>query len=483
MKIRNAGCAAIVIAALCGSVRADIVTDWNDVWLDTIRDTGGGPCPISRNGALLHVSIYEAVNSIKRTHEPYIGFIDPGGNANMKAAVSAAAHRVLVTQYPSRQAIFDAKLAEVLATIPNVPAKTRGIALGEAAADQVLAARANDNSDIDTPYVYGSQPGDWIMDNPELFGAPHGPNWWQSEPWVLQNLPAFVPTKPLRFANKANLLASPGYAKQVNEVKRLGRRDSTERTSDQTEIAWFWANDRDGTFKPPGHINFSAQIVSEQLGLSVPENARLFALINLALADSVLVTWTAKYKSNIDLWRPATAIRLADLDNNPRTEADPNWLPLLEFTPPFPAYTSGHSGMGGVWAGIMSNFVGTDDFTYTLTTDEPIVSNVSRTYTSFSQAGRENAISRVYLGVHYRMDCEQAYASGVAVADYIYNNVLQPICPADFDGNGELTAGDMYSFASAYFQHLPKGDHDGNGIVNGADMTKYVRDYLAGCPN
>jgi hypothetical protein len=466
---------------VAGAAQADIVTDWNDVWLDAVRTTGGGPCQISRNGAIVAVSVYEAVNSIKRTHEPYIGFIDPGGTANLKAAVSAAAHRALVTQYPALQSTFDAELTEVLATIPNSPAKTRGIALGEAAADQVIASRADDNSNVSTPYTFGNEPGDYIIDNPDLFGAPHGPNWWQSSPWVIPSIEAFQPSKPLRFRNKANLLASKGYAKQVNEVRRFGERNSTVRTPEQTEIAWFWANDRDGTFKPPGHLNDHAQVVSEMLGLDVAENARLLALLNLALADSVLVTWSAKYNTDIDLWRPQSAIRLADLDNNSRTTADPAWEPLLEFTPPFPAYTSGHSGMGGVWAGILSNFVGTDDFTYTVGTDEPIVSEVTRTFHSFSEAGRENAISRIYLGVHYRMDCEQSYASGVAIADYIYNNALRPICPADFDGNGTLNSGDMYQFAAAYFQHKPEADYDDNGTINGADMTKYVRDHLRGC--
>ncbi len=483
MFSKKLGVAALTLIGMAGSVQADIVTDWNDVWLDTIRATGGGPCQITRNGAIVAVSVYEAVNSITRTHEPFVGFIDAGGNANMKAAVSAAAHRALVAQYPTRVAIYDAELASVLATIPNNPAKTRGIALGEAAADQIIASRANDNSDIVTPYTYGTSPGDFVMDNPELFASPHGPNWWQSSPWVIPAIAPFQPSKPLRFRNKANLLASPGYARQVNEVKAIGERNSTTRTADQTEYAWFWANDRDGTFKPPGHINYIAQVVSGQLGLSVPENARLLALLNLSLADSVLVTWATKYKTNIDLWRPVAAIRHADLDNNPLTEADPDWNPLLEFTPPFPAYASGHSGMGGVWAGIMQNFVGTDDFTYTIGTDEPIVANVTRTFTSFSAAGQENALSRIYLGVHFRMDCEQSYASGVNIADYIYTHALRPICPADFDSDGQLTSRDMYGFAAAYFAHGAAADYNDDGRVTSADMTKYVRDFQRGCGN
>lgn len=481
MRRMGLGLAAAVVLAVCGSAQADIITDWNNVWLDTIRATGGGPCPISRNGALLHVAMYEAVNSIRRTHEPVFGFLDVNGNTNARAAASAAAHKILVTQYPSRAAIFDAFHAEVLASIPNGPAKNRGINLGIAAADQTLAARANDGTDDDTPYEFGTEPGDYIIADPGLFTQPHGPNWWKSDPWIIPSVGQFQPTKPLGFANKARLLRSIGYARQVNEVKRLGERNSPVRTADQTEIAWFWANDRDGTFKPPGHINHSAQVVSEQLGLSMPENARLFALLNLSLADAVLVTWTAKYKTNIDLWRPVTAIQFADLDGNSRTVADPNWQPLLEFTPPFPAYTSGHSSMGGVWAGVMANFVGTDNFTYTIGTDEPIVSHVTRTYTTFSQAGKENAISRVYLGVHFRFDCEQAYATGVQVADYIFNNALRPLCPADMNGDGLANATDMYIFASDYFQAKETADYNKDGVVSSIDMVMFIRDYNRGC--
>lgn len=473
--------AAAALMAASGGVQADIVTDWNDVWLDAVRVQGGGPCQISRNGAIVAVSVYEAVNSIHRTHEPVFGFLEVSGAPNVKAAVSAAAHAALVAQYPAQAATFDAKLAEVLATIPDGPRKTKGIALGVAAAQQTLAARANDNTDINTPYEFGTEPGDYIIADPGLFTAPHGPNWWQSDPWIIPSVDAFLPAKPHGFANKGRLMRSLKYAREVNEVKLLGERNSAARTADQTEIAWFWANDRDNTYKPPGHINYSAQVVSRQLGLSVAENARLFALINLALADSVLVTWTAKYRSNIDLWRPVSAIQFADLDGNPRTDADPNWQPLLEFSPPFPAYTSGHSGMGGVWAGIMQNFVGTDNFTYTLGTDEPIVSHVTRTFTSFSQAGKENAISRVYLGVHYRMDCEQAYASGVNIADYIFNNALRPICPADINGDGNVNSIDMYVFASDYFQAKDTADYNGDGVVSSADMTMFVRDYNRGC--
>ncbi|MBX3406829.1 MAG: phosphatase PAP2 family protein [Phycisphaeraceae bacterium] len=475
------GLAAVALIAAVGSAKADIVTDWNNVWIETIRATGGGPCPITRNGALLHVAIYDAVNSIRRTHEPFFGFIDVNGNANIRAAVSAAAHRILVEQYPSRASIYDAYLADVLASIPNTPAKNRGINVGIAAAEQALAARSSDGTDDNTPYEFGTQPGDYIIADPQLFTQPHGPNWWKSDPWTIPDVASFQPAKPLGFANKARLLRSLGYARQVNEVKRLGERNSPFRTADQTEIAWFWANDRDGTFKPPGHINYSVQVVSEQLGLSVPEKARLFALINVALADAVLVTWSAKYKTNIDLWRPVTAIQFADLDNNPRTEPDPTWQPLLEFSPPFPAYTSGHSSMGGVWAGVMQNFVGTDEFTYTLGTDEPIVSNVTRTFTSFSQAGKENAISRVFLGVHFRMDCEQAYATGVMVADYIFNNAMRPKCPADMNGDGVVNSIDMYIFAADYFQGKESADYNKDGVISSADMTMFVRDYNRGC--
>ena len=408
-----------------GVAQTDVVAEWNNVWLDTVRATGGGPCPISRAGAMVSIAVFEAANSIEPAYQPYLGFAPVKHPADPTAAIAVAAHDVLVHIYPSRQAIFDAALAASLAQVPVGEARVNGMAVGEAAASACIVSRTFDHSDNDAPYRFGMRPGDYQLT--DSFLAPHGPNWWQCDTWVINNSNYFRVEPPLGYGSMHKLLRSAGYASHFNEVKSLGARDSVTRTGEQTEIAWFWANDRDGTYKPPGHLNYAVQVIAAQEGLTIVQEARLLALLNLAMADAVIKTWESKFHTNIDLWRPVTGIRLAAADGNPATVPDVDWEPLLEFTPPFPSYASGHSSMGGAFAGVLATAFGTDDLTFTIGTDEPIGQNVTRTFHSFSEAGFEDAISRVYLGVHWRMDCEAAYAAGERIGTYVASTVLRPL--------------------------------------------------------
>jgi hypothetical protein len=202
------------------------------------------------------------------------------------------------------------------------------------------------------------------------------------------------------------MLQSSEYAAQFNEVKTLGRFDSTVRTPEQTEIARFWATDLDGTSKPPGQLSTITKIVSELRGLDVVQNARLFALVALAMGDAAIVAWDAKYDTSRDLWRPESAITLASTDGNAATIQDDAWLPLSNdpvnghFTPPFPAYISGHSTLGASHAAIMRRFFGSDNVTFTATTEDPNLPGGQRSFNSFTEAARENARSRIHNGVH-----------------------------------------------------------------------------------
>ena len=410
-----------------GVAHADVVTDWNNVWLDTVRATGGGPCPISRAGAMVSVAVFDAANSIDPTYEPYLSFVPVTQPADQTAAIAVAAHGVLVHIYPSREAIFDAALATSLAAVPAGAAKTNGIAVGEAAASACILSRTGDHSDNNLPYNFGQRPGDYQLT--DSFLAPNGPNWWQCATWVINNSSFFRVEAPLGYNSMPQLLRSAAYTAQFDEVKSLGERNSVTRTAEQTEIAWFWANDRDGTYKPPGHLNYAVQVIAAQEGLTLLEYARVLTLLNLAMADGVIKIWESKYHTNIDLWRPVTGIRSAGSDGNPATVPDADWDPLLEFTPPFPSYGSGHSSMGGAFAGVLATVFGTDEVTFTIGTDEPIVSSVTRTFNSFSEAGFEDAISRVYLGVHWRMDCEAAYATGLRIGQHVASTVLQELSP------------------------------------------------------
>jgi hypothetical protein len=226
------------------------------------------------------------------------------------------------------------------------------------------------------------------------------------------------------------LLSSPEYAAQLNEVKDIGRFDSKIRTPEQTEVAHFWANDLDGTSKPPGQLFTLTSVVAVNEGLDLAATARLFALAALAMADAAILAWDAKYQTELDLWRPDTAIQLATLDGNPDTTADPLWAPLsatyggAHFSPPFPAYVSGHATFGAAHGRVLANFFGTDDKPFDLGTEDPFAPGVKRSYTKFSDAARENGLSRVYLGVHYRWDADMAYPAGTRLADHISTTLL-----------------------------------------------------------
>ena len=476
-------CACALLMSARVSSAADVVVDWNNVLLDTIRATGGPPCPISRTTALVHAAIYDAVNSIDRRHEPYLDFVSAPVGVSANAAAAAAAHRVLTSLFPARTAIYDAALAASLAAVPDGANETAGVTLGRAAADALLGERANDGTQSEPTYVIGTNPGDWRPTFPDNTTPPFNPGWGNSDPWTMVAGDQFRPVGPLGFRTMSNLLSSLGYAQQVNEVKSLGSRNSTTRTAEQTRIAYFWANDVNGTYKPPGHLNSITQVVSRDRRLTMVENARLFALINLAMGDAAVVAWDAKYNTNIDLWRPITAIRLAGTDGNAATTADPNWLPLNSFTPPFPACISGHATFGAAHAAVMAGYFGTDNVTFTITSEDPfyngLPSHPSRTFNKFSDAALENAISRLYLGVHFRFDATDGNRAGTDLGKQVVRHYLRPISRADINGDGALVLSDLTAFMNAYIAGQVAADMDGNGVLNTLDVGQFVA-LLAG---
>ncbi|QSJ15114.1 phosphatase PAP2 family protein [Nostoc sp. UHCC 0702] len=425
----------------------DQVINWNNVYLQAIRLNGGAPGPIARTGAILHAAIYDAVNSIEKTYKPYLGTIPVKPGASKEAAAVFAAYTVLNSDsvYPNfnfpdakekNKSFFNAELEKARKELQNSGLSKQSIQDGEelglAAAQAIIKNRQSDGFDDNTSYSSGTQPGDW---RPTGSGAAVTPNWGKVKPFSPTFIQRFRPTRPAGFSNKQALLASVEYAAQVNEVKRLGAANSTERTQEQTDIALFWANDLDGTYKPPGQLYTITQIVSQLRGLSFSENARLFALVGLGLGDAAILAWDAKYDTDLDLWRPETAIQLADTDGNPGTTADPTWRPLspnldgTRFSPAFPAYISGHATFGAVHSGILRNFFGTDNVTFTATSEDPHARGnngirITRTFNSFSSAALENGRSRVYLGVHFQWDADAAYISGTKLADFVFENLL-----------------------------------------------------------
>jgi len=485
----TAAVAAVCFAGALGdqlradvAVRSDVVIEWNDRFLQTIRETGGSftgaPGPISRAGAILHVAIYDAVNSIARTHEPYMLLGDPPPGTSMEAAVAAAAHTALSAVYtnPVQRAKFDALLEAQLGQIPDGPGKSAGIALGIACAEACLVGRADDGATDFVTYVPGDQPGDWVPTFPD-FSAPITPHWPNVTPWAMTSGDQFRPTTgPYGYTDIASVLASPEYAADFEDVRLNGALLSTTRTEDETLAAIFWANDRNTTFKPPGHLFHITQVIAEGQGNTLEENARLFALVAIGMADASIAAWDSKYAAGFDLWRPITGIWNADTDGNPETIADPSWLGLsydpgvLVFNPAFPAWVSGHSTFGAAHAAVVRNFYGTDEITFTVTSDD--TPGYWRTFHSLEDAARENGRSRIWLGVHWQVDADDGYLIGTAVGDHVTSNLLLPKGEilGDLNGDGIVDGADLGILLGNWGRRGGLGDLNGDGVVDGADL-------------
>ena len=290
---KNTTILPVLIAAFIGVINlgssiaipasADVVTDWDNAALDAIRAGNTAPPIASRSLAILHASIYDAVNGIARTHEPYLVESAVQRSASREAAASAAAHQALANLFPANVASFDALHAAILAAIPDGPQKTAGIVWGEFVANQILAARANDGSDAIVPPPGGSGPGVWIP-TPPAFLPYLLPQWGFVVPFAMSSSSQFRPPGPPS-------LDSQQYAADYEEVKQFGAAVGSTRTEEQTEIALFWA-DGAGTETPPGHWNSIAQIIAAAKGNTMEENARLFALLNIAMADAAICAWT-----------------------------------------------------------------------------------------------------------------------------------------------------------------------------------------------
>jgi membrane-associated phospholipid phosphatase len=393
--------AALLIASLS---QADVVTDWGNAALDAIRAGHTAPPIASRSLAILHVSIYDAVNGIARTYEPYLVESAAPASASRETAASAAAHEALVNLFPANSSSFDALHTAILATIPDGPQKVAGIVWGEFVANQILASRASDGWDAIVPPPGGSGPGAWLP-TPPAFLPYLLPQWGFVLPLAMNNSSQFRPPGP-------PALDSQRYAEDYNEVKELGAAVGSTRTEDQTEIALFWA-DGAGTETPPGHWNSIAQTIADAQGNTMEENARLFALLNIAMADAAICAWDAKY--TFDFWRPVTAIAFA--------EPQLNWMSFI-VTPPFPDYVSGHSTFSGAAAIVLPLFFGTEDLPFTTGSD--FLPGVYRSFSTCLAAADEAAVSRLYGGIHFRSANEDGLHAGISIGEWTAAHYLRP---------------------------------------------------------
>jgi PAP2 superfamily len=387
------------------------VLQWNRALLVIVRTPGAQPATIhpTRSFAIMHAAIYDAVNAIDKTHKSY--FVNLRGvsqSASQDAAAAAAAHEVLVGLYPQFQAMLDAQLQQSLAQIPDGAHKADGIILGQIAADGILALRSNDGSNAPPiPYVFGSAPGDYQSTPPNFPQQPQFTHWSHVTPFALERADQFRPGPPPD-------LTSERYATVFNQVKSLGIANSTAATADQALTGRFW----NGAIQ--NYWNEITQTVAMERNLTTAQSARLFALLNLTFADGVIAFYDAKYVYNF--WRPVTAIRAADTDNNPETLADPNWLPQSTNTAPDPSYPGAHAVISAAGASVLISFFDSDHFDLTVTSE--VLEGVTRSFTRLSAAEEEATLSRIFAGQHFRSDLTAGQRLGRNVADFVVDNFL-----------------------------------------------------------
>jgi hypothetical protein len=446
MKARHAVLAAAAAAVMLASVAAagpdaakqrvaitsspaldaDVVSHWNTVaQAETVllRPTAHGQ---SRGIAMVEGAVYDAVNAIDRGYQAYLlddREFDPSGSQG--AAAATAAYRVLLAITPAaRHAGLDTEYATTMAAIPDGADKQEGVDAGEAAATAMLAERQGDGFLAPFTPVIGTDPGDW-----RPIGWPAAPV-FDPDGWV-GNLKPFLIQSPSQFRSEGpNALTSTAYAEDFNEVKELGALNSSTRTADQTAAAVFWQ------FAPINLWNPLARTLAARYDLDAADQARLYAMVNLAAADGAIACWNDKYYWSF--WRPRAAIREADTDGNPATIADPNWESLFApatpttpplATPPFPDHPSGHGCLSGAVLNTFADFFGTDKVEITLISGRSLngVPIPARHFDRFSQALKEIIDARVWGGIHFRTADVQGTVIGKKVAHWLHKHYFQPV--------------------------------------------------------
>ena len=387
--------------------RTDAVLDWNAVMEKTVSQV---PDPFLqvRSATITQVAVFEAVNSITRDYEPYLGSVPAPPGASPEAAAIAAAHSALAGLHPDQIASLDAQRIASLAALPDGSAKDAGVAVGEAAALAVLAERIDDGSNTDTPYTHGPLPGQYRPTPPDFTPA-FRPGLGQVKTFAIESGAQFrVPPPPA--------LKSERYTRDYKEVKKVGEVNSTARPPDRADVARFYAaNDAVQLYYP------AARQASRAQGKTLAANARSFALLSMAMFDAAVACFDSKYF--YDFWRPVTAIREGDRDANPRTREDLNWASFVP-TPPFPSYPSGHASFGGAARRVLERMFGAGGHAITLAS--PLVPDVVLSYTTWKQITDDVNDARIYGGVHYRFDQEEAARQGRRVGRYVLRHWLRP---------------------------------------------------------
>ena len=395
---------AAALLAIYGASRAsaDQVTRWNQIATDATTTANADPLMESRIYAILHVAIHDAVNAVETHYEPYLPRTSPAPGASVEAAIAGAAHDTLVALLPDSKVSCDAAMEETLRTVSDDSRKTAGLQVGRAAAVAILKARENDGASQTVQYTPGTKPGEYRPTPPDFKPAALV-HWGTVKPFVLSSSAQFRCPEP-------PAVNSPRALADIEEVKAIGGSKSVARTVEQSEIGRFWYE------SSPRGWNRIAREVAAARQFDVWENARLFALVNLAMADGYIAGFESKYYYNY--WRPVTAIR---------ERGDSEWL-SYPWTPPVPDYPSNHTVEGAAAATVMVRFFNTDFISFSMTSGAPYP-GITRKFWSFSEAARENGASRVLCGIHFSTAVNAGYIQGERIGEWAFEHALQPANP------------------------------------------------------
>jgi hypothetical protein len=384
--------------------RADVITDWTQTAIDVMKAVNVSGNPWTRSLAIMHVSMSDSVNAVENRYARFTPDIAPDQNASAEAAAAAAAREILMRQYPGQKARIDAAFGAMLEKIPDSPARAAGIALGEKVGAAVFADRQNDATNAPDTYRPLTRPGVWVPTTPPLFSQ-----YATAKPWGLKAASQFRPAPPPE-------LSSALYANDYNETKEFGGVKSVKRTDAQSDTVRFWTQ---GNFFVAWYQ--AAEQISARKGLGLAENARLFALLSIGIANCYILDWDAKF--HYQFWRPITAIRNGDQDGNDATERDAGWLPL-NATPMHPEYPSQAGINAGTARSILESVFGTgpDGFAVTDAGD----ARLQRRFDSLTQMAEEHKEVRIWGGIHFRNSMNVGEAMGRKLGDYLVANYMKP---------------------------------------------------------
>jgi hypothetical protein len=408
---RNFAVLAILIA-VPATVSADVVADWNAIAVQaTLTANRPGPANVI-DIAIVHAAVYDAVQAIEKRYESYYVEI-PGASGSPVAAAAKAAHDVLINRFPDQSDFLNTTYQQYLLN-NGLSESDPGVAIGAKAAAGIIALRACDGSFPGTPpppFIGGTAPGVWRPTPPG--NLPMAVSW-------LGAVTPFTLTRPSQFrAEPPPALTSSQYTKDYNEVKSVGTLNSSSRNADQTDLAHFYAGNT------PVIWNRALRNIAVAHVDNIADSARLFALVDMAVADALISAWNDK--THYVFWRPITAIREGDNDGNPGTAGDSGWVSLIT-TPNYPDYTSGAVNFATTVTSVLEHFFETDHMAFSVTTTNllPTVQD-TRTYHRFSDAAQEVVDARVYSGIHFRFADEAARKQGKQVAQWAFKNFLRPV--------------------------------------------------------